>query len=330
MTDSSASRLASTWRALPPTIRGTILALVAMAVFPAVHSAVRFLSGSIHPLEIAFFRNLFGLLFMAPWFWRAGLKGLKTDKPHLHLIRAITGTSAITAWFWGLALMPVADATALSFTAPFFITVAAVLVLGEKVGWRRAAAIGVGFVGAMVIIRPGFQGFNGGALVVLSSSVFAAGSITLMKLMSRTHSSEAIVAWMFLLMTPLSFVPALFVWTWPSLTELSLLLFIGGGATVAHLVWVKALSIADASYLTNFEYSRLPYAALFGLLLFNEWPDLLTWVGAAIIISAAVFVARREIAAARAHGRADAHGDAPVGLASAPDAPPLKTPDTSP
>jgi len=317
MTDSSATRLATAWRALPSTVRGTLLALTAMAIFPATHSAVRFLSSSIHPLEISFFRNFFGLMFMAPWFWRAGLHGLKTDKPHLHLIRAITGTSAITAWFWGLQLLPVADATALSFTAPFFITVLAALVLGEKVGWRRASAVAVGFAGAMVIVRPGFQAVNVGAFLVLGSSVFAASSITLMKLMSRSHSSEAIVAWMFLLMTPLSFVPALFVWTWPTLPELTLLLFIGAGATVSHLIWVKALSLVDASYLTNFEYSRLPYAALFGFLIFSEWPDLMTWVGAFIIIAAAAFVARREITQARDRART---------IPTAPDATPKPRP----
>ncbi|MEQ8370257.1 MAG: DMT family transporter [Alphaproteobacteria bacterium] len=279
---------------MPAPLRGALLALVAMAIFPAVHVIVRHVSGELHTFEVVFFRNLMGLAAMSPWFLRNGLRGLRTNHLRLHGLRAATGLCAMTAWFYGLAVLPLATATALSFTSPLFVTLLAPFILSEVVGWRRVAAVLMGFLGALIILRPDATAIEIGAVIVIGSAFFAASSQMLVKKLSRTEKPDTIVAWMLVILTPVSLIPALFVWTWPSLETLVWMACIGIGTTAAHMVLVRAITQADASFVTHFQYARLPFAALFGFFLFAEVPGAATWIGAAVIVASAVYITTRE------------------------------------
>ena len=159
--------------------------------------------------------------------------------------------------FIALSLLPLAEVTALSFTAPLFATVGAALLLREHVGARRWTATLVGFCGALVILRPGVGAFSGASLVALASAVAMAAAQLSVKSLSRTEHPNAIVAIMGLLMTPMSLPPAVFVWVWPSASTFLWLLLMGLAATIGQVFLVRAMQTADASAVMPFDFSRL-------------------------------------------------------------------------
>jgi drug/metabolite transporter (DMT)-like permease len=213
-------------------LRGLGLMLGSTLLFAAMHASIRHLSGDLHPFEIAFFRNLFGLLPLLPWILRWGLALLRTDRLSLHLVRTAFNLVAMLSFFYALSITPLSEVTALGFTAPIFTTVLAVLVLREVVGIRRWSAIALGFIGTLIILRPGFHELGTGQLLTLLSSLAWACALMTIKTLSRTESSITITAYMGLLMIPASLVPAAFVWQWPAGAAWGWLVAIGllGGA----------------------------------------------------------------------------------------------------
>ncbi len=279
---------------MPAATRAGLWMVGFCASFAGLTAIIRHVSGELHPVEIAFFRNAFGLLFILPWLARAGLGSLRTRRLGLHALRAGTGTLAMIFLFTALAWMPLAEATALTFTAPLFATAGAALVLGERVRLRRWSATLVGFAGTLVILRPGAEAVTPAAAAALAASAFIAASMLAVKALSRTEHPNAIVLYMGLLMTPLSLVPALFVWTWPEPATWGWLALLGLVAMVGQLMMARAFAAADASAVLPFDFARLVFVALFGFALFGERPDAWTWVGAGIIVAATVYIARRE------------------------------------
>ena len=239
-------------------VRGAFWMVGSCVFFAILTGLIRYLSATLDPLEIVFFRNLFGMAAMLPWLMRQGFGGLRTQRLTMHVVRAGLGLTAMSCWFTAVATMNLADAVALSFTAPLFATVAAIVVLHEVVRARRWSAVGAGFVGAMIILRPGFEAVAPEALLVLLSAIV----MTMVKLLSRTESVGAIVFYMVLILTPASLVPALFVWRTPSLEEFGFLMLLGAAATAGHLCMVRAFAIADATAVLPFDFVRLPLIAL--------------------------------------------------------------------
>jgi drug/metabolite transporter (DMT)-like permease len=208
-------------------------------------------------------------------------------------------------WFYGITVVPLATATAVNFTAPLFATIAAVFVLHEDVRLRRWSAVAIGFVGVLVIMRPGGERLDANLLILLVSAASAAMNNITVKFLARTEPPGRIVAMFMIYLTPLSLVPALFVWRWPDLSTLGALVGLGGLGTIAHLSVARALATADASACAPFEFARLPFAALIGFVWFGEVTDVWTWVGAAIIAGSSVYVAYREARLARLSRRGE-------------------------
>ena len=281
--------------------------------FSIMNIAIRIVSGELDPLQIAFFRNLFALAFMLPWLARAGLAGLATRRIGTHLWRAAMGMLAMVCWFYSIALLPLAEAVALNFTVPLFATAGAALFLGEIVRARRWSATLVGFLGVLVILRPGFTELSPSMALPVLAAVFMSLATLIVKSLSRSESPAAIVLYMNLILTPLSLVPALFVWRWPSWTALALLVLIGLLAALAHIALTRAYTRADASAVMPFDYARLPFVAALAFLVFGQVPDLWTWAGAAIIAGSAIYIARREALVARLRPASGAAAAAPKG-----------------
>jgi drug/metabolite transporter (DMT)-like permease len=275
-------------------IRGALWILFSCACFSGIAALIRHVSTGLHPFEIVFFRNLFGLLFMVPWFLTRGRASLRTGRPLVHGFRALSGVGAMLCWFTAVTLMPLAEAVALSFVAPLFATAGAAAFLGEQVDVRRWAAIVVGFVGALVILRPGAGVIVLPALLVLLGACFTATTMLLVKTLSRQDPPGTIVLYMGLLITPISVVPAVFVWETPSAEELAWLVAIGLLGTIGHIALARAFAVAEATAVMPVNFSRLIFAALLGYVVFGERPDAWTWVGAGVIFSATVFTAHRE------------------------------------
>ena len=263
---------------------------------------IRLAARDVDPLEIVFFRNVFNLIFMTPWFIKIGFARLRTDRFGLHCFRTASSLTSRFLWFTALTLLPLAEATSLSFTAPLFATVGAAIFLAEDVRLRRWLAVVLGFVGTLIILRPGLEVVTPGALLMLAGSVFVATSILLVKVLSRTESPNTMVLMVALIATPISAIPLFWVWEMPQGITWVWLACVGAAATGGHLCFNRAMVSADASAVLPYEYTRLIFVALMGFFLFSEVPDAWTWVGSLVIFGAGIYIANREIAA-RKSGR---------------------------
>ncbi len=192
----------------------------------------------------------------------------------------------------------------LSFLAPIFATVGAALFLGEDVRLRRWSAVFIGFAGAMLVLRPGAEIIQRGSILALVNCVGMAANKLVLKSLTRTESPEAIITYMVLLLTPLTLVPALFVWQIPTWEMLGWLTLLAGCGTAGHWCITKANGYADMTVVMPFDFTRLPISALLAFLIFAEVPTIWTWIGGAVIFASTFYIARREAQVARE--RADA------------------------
>ena len=291
------SLVAATRRAfarIPGTQLGILLMVASTVGFAAMHAAVRHVSADLHPFEVAFFRNFFGLAAIAPWFLRLGLRPLRTRRFGLHLTRALINVTAMMMFFTAVALTPMAQLQALGFTAPLFATVLAMIFLGERVRLRRWSALIIGFFGAMVIIRPGIADVALGSILVLASSATWAFALIAIKILTRTDSSVTITAYMVLLMTPLSLIPASFYWQWPDAGQWLWLFAIGVVGTLSQMAMAQSFRVAEATAVLPFDFSKLIWGTVIGYFAFGEVPDIWTWIGGIIIFAGATYIAYRE------------------------------------
>ncbi len=279
---------------LPAPLRAALWMVAASTAFAAMIILIRHLSATFDSLQVVFFRNVFGLVAMLPWLAGHGLGALRTQRIGLHALRATIGIVSMICWFTALALMPLAQATALSFTAPIFASVLAVVLLGEVMRLRRWSATAAGLVGTLVILRPDGSSIETAALLALASAVLGALSPIFVKVMSRTESTGAIVTYMVLFTTPVSLVPALLVWRQPDLSDLGFAALLGLAGTLGHLCLTRALATADATVVVPFDYLRLPAVALLAWLAFGEVPVVWTWIGGAIIAASSLYITLRE------------------------------------
>ena len=275
-------------------VRGILWMLAATLLFVFMHAAIRHIAPEVDPFEIAFTRNLFGLIFLAPVFLRHGMAPLRTRNFRLHFLRAVLNLINMVAFYFGLGLTPLAEATALNFTAPLFTTLLATVFLGETVRIRRTVALTVGFVGAIVILRPGVAAINPGALLVIFAAVLWGGIMIMIKVMGRTDSSLTITVWVLILMTVMSFPPVLFVWQWPTLVQFGWLVFIAVTGTIGQLMLAQGLKEAEATTIMPIDFFRLIWAAVLGFLVFAEVPDAFTWTGGVMIFASATYITFRE------------------------------------
>jgi drug/metabolite transporter (DMT)-like permease len=284
---------------LAPTTRAALWMLVGGFCAVMMNVLIRLAAQRMHPFEVTFFRCLFSLFVMLPFIIRAGPGVLVNRKAGFYTLRAVVGLVSMLSWFYGITIVPLATATAVNFTAPLFATMAAALILHEDVRLRRWAAVVIGFVGVLIIMRPSRESIDPMLLLILLSAASSAMNNITVKYLVRSERPNTIVALFSVYLTPLSLVPALFVWQWPDLRTLGWLAGLGAIGTLAHLSVARAYLAADASACAPYEFVRLPYAALIGYLLFGEVSDAWTWVGAAIIAGAAIYVAHREAKLAR-------------------------------
>ena len=292
-------RLLSGLSALPGPIRGGLWMTLACMAFAGMNVIIRQLCFDMHPFQVVFFRNLGGLAFMLPWLVHVGVSALRTEHTRYYLGRSFLAFMSMLLWFHALSLMPLAEATALSFTAPLFATIFAVILLHEVVRGRRWTATIVGFMGAMIILRPGMTDLGLAHALVLGSSALAGVNAILVKQLTRSESANAIVTYMTLYILPMSLVPALFVWVMPPLHTIPLIVALGFLATIGHQAMTRAFVATDTSVVMSFDYGRLPFVALIAWFIYGEVPDMWTWVGAAVIVGASTYIAHREAVHAR-------------------------------
>jgi drug/metabolite transporter (DMT)-like permease len=285
---------------LPASVQGMLWMFLTTLMIVSMHSFIRRLSGELHPFEIAFFRNLFGTPILAYLLYRYGWGLFRTDQVRVHFGRSFGHVCAMMMFFVAISITPLATANALSFTAPLFASVLAMLFLGEVFRWRRWGALAIGFAGTLVIIRPGLIEVGTGPLLILAASSLWGIILVVMKALGRSDSPPTMVAYMVVFMTPMSLIPALFHWQWPNPEQLGLMALMGLVGTAGHLTLTQALRLADTAVVVPIDFFKLVWASLFGYIFFTEVPDVFTWVGGVMIFAGATYLAIRERAESRA------------------------------
>ncbi len=281
---------------LSDTAAAIAIMLVAMMCFSAMNIAIRILAKTMPSTEMVLLRNLVSLGVIIVWetLRTRARPTFPTTRIKGHFWRASVGIVAMELWFHAVTLLPLTLATALSFTTPIFSTIFAIIFLGEKAGLRRWSAIAIGFLGVLIILRPGTGSIGADALFVIASSMMMAVAGVLVKTLSRTEKPETIVFYMALFMVPWSAPLAIMNWHGVTARELWLLLWVAITSTGAHLLMARAYKRADMVLLMPFDFSRLVFTALMAYVIFGETLDSATVTGSLIIVASTVYIAHRE------------------------------------
>ena len=280
---------------LQPAAQGAVWMVLCGFAATALYVLVRDLSDSGYsPFQLMLMRNVVSGAILAPWMLKGGLAIYRNAQIWSHCTRSGLAVLGMTGLFFGIASLPIADATALSFTQPLFIVLLAGVFLGETVGRVRWGAALVGFVGVLVIARPGFAEINVGVLYILGSALVYAGSNVMIALLVRKDSVSVVTAYGNILQLPLTLVPALIFWRTPGWIDALAMLGIGIVGLGVQLSLSRAYQAADASAVVPFDFLRLPFAALVGFALFGESVDAWTWAGAAVVFVSSYALVRLE------------------------------------
>ncbi|MSP50431.1 MAG: DMT family transporter [Alphaproteobacteria bacterium] len=281
-------------RALTPPVIAVLLSLTTAATGSIMNCLIRVATEELHPFEVAFFRNLFGFLTILPFAFANGLGTFRAHRPGRLFLAALVNLFSMMSFFSAVALMPLNELTALSFTQPLFQTVGAALILGEAVRrWRWIGTL-IGFIGVLIVVRPGTEAFTPVSLLVLFGASTYAAVALIIKSVADTESSITTVLYVSFMISCLSLPVAATVWTWPSAQALAMTAAIGALGTTGWFAFAYAFKLADASALASYDFTRLPFIAVPAYLIFDEIPDLWTWVGAAVIFASSVLVTRAE------------------------------------
>jgi len=280
-------------------LRAALLMLGSTLAFGLMAIAIRYATRYVPTQEVAFFRNAFGLLALLPMLIRPGSAPLRTQQLPRYFLRSAIGLASMLCAFWAIGHLPISQAISLSYSTPLFVTIAAVLWLGETVRLRRWAAVIIGFIGVLIIVRPGSTSFTPGTLVAVGAAVLSSLVAIQIKQLTRVDSADTVVFYTYVFWVPLSLVPALFVWVWPTGLAWVWLVATGVLGTLGQLLWTRALRLGEVSALTPISFMQLPLVSLLGWLLFNETLDRWTVIGAAIILGANAYIAHREAVLAR-------------------------------
>jgi drug/metabolite transporter (DMT)-like permease len=286
------------WDELSDNVKGACLVMLSGLLFSTVSLLVKLLGHDLHVLQIAFFRALFGLLWVLPFAAAQGVGVLRTTRPIGHLLRGAFGMGAMFCSFYAAIHLPLADATALTFTKPFFVVLFAVMFLGETLRSERLVAIVIGFAGMLILLRPDLH-TDLAAFVALFGAVFMALVVIMLAKLGRSEPSVTVMLYFGLISTAIAFGPMLFVWQWPTWPQFLLLIAIGACGAAAQTAMLRGFAIGETTVLVNFEYLQLMHAALFGLIFFGDIPTSWTVIGSLVIVGSAAYVAHSEAAKTR-------------------------------
>jgi drug/metabolite transporter (DMT)-like permease len=281
-------------RRLPPNIQGALWLVSGGFIFTSNSAMIRLLSTEIESVQTAFFRAFFSVLLLAPMILTGRVQPWKSERLQGHFWRTAMGTTSMVLGFYAVSMLPLADATALAFSQPLFSVVLAALVLREKVRWRRWSATIVGFIGVLVMVRPGSGSLQPGAAVALLNALASATSILLVRRLSDSEKPLMILTQFALFSTLLLVLPAIWFWKWPSAGGWALAIGVSISATIGQYFWVQAFAVGEMSAVAPFDYLRLPFAVFVGWMIWSEMPVIWTYVGATIVIASALYIAYRE------------------------------------
>ncbi|MEF3048871.1 DMT family transporter [Pseudotabrizicola sp. L79] len=298
-----------------PTLTGILLALGGSLTLSINDVAIKFLSGDYPLHEVILVRAVIGLVFLAGLIRLSGqsFRLFRTQKPLDHLIRVSIVMVSNVTYFLGLAAMPLADAVAVAYVSPLIVTLLSVVLLGESVGPRRWAAVSVGMIGVLIMLRPGSGVIQPAAILVLISAFCYASSHMMTRRMRATESAITLSFYVQCGFVLVSCTMGLVVgdgkfagsanpslaflfrpWVWPALTDLPAFLATGVAVAVGGLMVSQAYRLCEAGLIAPFEYAGMPMAIFWGVMIFGTWPDMTAWAGIALICGAGLYTLYRE------------------------------------
>ena len=290
---------------MPANARGALVILLAAAFFASMTLVIKLLGTgaaadgrAMHVTQILFLRQLGMTAILAPTIWRHWPDNFRTSVPGWQAARIVVALLAMVCGFTAVIHMPLADATAIGFAKSFFVTLFAILILHESVGWRRWTAIFAGFLGVLVMIRP--FGLGDGepvgpyALYALAGAAGAGLVMVIIRRLSRTDTNMTILTYQAVFVGLAMALPASLTWVRPTLAEWGLVALLGLLSVAGQWLNIQGYRLGEASVMAVLDYVRLIYATLLGWLFFAQLPDRHTWMGAAIVVAAAIYIVHRE------------------------------------
>jgi len=300
-------------------IFGIVLINLAVVVFTSMDAVIKGVSETFPTGELVFFRNLFAFAPILGFIAWQGRLNLRTRHAVGHLLRGLFGVSAMYCYFLSYKLLPLSDAVALGLSGPIFLTVLSIPFLGEKVGIRRWSACIVGFVGVLIMTRPGAGVWQPEALVPLLAAVFYAFAMISIRKLTATEGSGIIVFYFTLFATlaglataPLGMIDPDLAWVWPSSREWLIVLAIGLMGGCAQILITIAFRCAPVSVVAPFDYMALVYAFILGFIFFREVPDAYLIIGGATVVASGIYIVHRETIIARERRRRQPESPLPV------------------
>ena len=274
---------------------GIAFLVFGVGLFSLMDASGKFLVGSYSVFQIVAIRGVVSVAILAPILFREhGVNVLRAGRPLSLILRSGLGVAAMLLFFTGIHYLPLADATAIGFSGAIFMTVFSAIFLREKVEWQRWTAIALGFVGALVVARPGSETFHWAGLLLLLCAVLYAGMMTMTRFLARSESHATMVFYHSVISTLVGAVVLPFIWVTPGWGELMLMVGMGVLATAGHMIFAQAFREAPVSVLAPFEYTALLWASLLGFFVWGDVPGINVWAGSVILIVAGLYILYRE------------------------------------
>ncbi len=297
---------------LPANLKGAVVLMVAALFFSVMVATIKLLGQQLHITQILLVRQIIMTAIVAPAIMMGFSGSLRTTRFGLQLARVVFALIGMLAGFSAVIHLPLADATAIGFAKSFFVTIFAVFILAETVGPRRWFAVALGFVGVLIMMRPGTDAFSIYGLYALIGAAGAGAVMIMIRIMARTDSPTTIMTYQALGVGLAMAVPGIYFWQWPDATQWILIVVMGLVSYLGQYFNILAYKWGEASFMASLDYVRLLYATAWGFVLFGTLPQIGTWIGAGIIIAASIYTIRREAMRKQALTRApDGRGYAP-------------------
>ena len=282
------------FRTLPDNVKGALILMIAAFGFALMAALIKLAGSRLPVTQILFVRQIGMVIMLLPVLVTHFPDVVRTQRFDLQLTRVLFALIAMLCGFTAIIHMPLAEATALGFAKSFFVTIFAVIVLKETVGVYRWSAVAIGFIGVLIMLRPGTDSFSIYGLMAVIGAASAGFVMVIIRLLSRSDSPNTILMFQAVGVAIVMIVPAILNWVPPTPREWAILAAIGFVSFFAQKANIYAFKFGEASMLASLDYVRLIYATLFGWLLFSQLPGVATWVGAGIIVLASIYTVHRE------------------------------------
>ena len=269
----------------------TILGTLASSVMFLI---IKYLSSDLNTYMIAFFRAFIGLIILSPIIIRSKINIFKTKNLKIHILRGVINSLTMLLTFTGISLIALEKAAALTFAVPLYATILSIIILKEVIKIHRTIGLVFGFIGILIVLRPGFIELEIGSLIIITATFMFAFVIIIVKYLTRTDSVITIMTYGLSIISPILFVIALFNWQTPDFTQSILLVCIALCGTLGMFCSNKALELAETSFVMPFRFTKLIWTSIIGYTIFLEIPDIWTWIGGMIVILSVSYIAYRD------------------------------------